>query len=216
MGAAKSSTARGSIFWAARDATGTASRTKHWQDTTKCVSISVATTGTTPAIDAKADFVSFGADGFTLSWTDYAASAWLFFVMVLKGGSYNVNTFTAPASTGAQSITTGFQTAGVLFFGTGQTTADATLGSEAHVCIGAMGESPIEEGSIWTSADDTINSDSNKRSVTTKCVQVNTNPSTIAAEADATSLNSDGFTITWTTTSSNKRVPLHKNGNSGR
>jgi hypothetical protein len=205
MGAAKSSTARGSIFWAARDATSTASRTKHWQDTTTCVSMCNVPVGATPAINAKADFVSFGADGFTLSWTDYASSAWLFFVMVLKGGQYNVNTFTSPASIGAQSITTGFQPVGVLFFGTGQTTADATLGAEAHVCIGAMGESSLKEGSIWTSADDTINTDSNKRTVTTKCVQVCTNPSTVAAEADATSLISDGFTITWTTTSSGRR-----------
>jgi hypothetical protein len=205
MGAAKSSTARGSIFWAARDANTIASRTKHWQDTTKCVSMCNVPVGATPAINAKADFVSFDADGFTLSWTDYASSAWLFFVMVLKGGSYNVNTFTAPASIGAQSITTGFQPAGILFFGAGQTTADAALGAEAHVCIGAMGESPLEEGSIWTSADDTATTDSNKRTVTTKPVQVNTNPSTIRAEADATSLNSDGFTITWTTTFSGCR-----------
>lgn len=200
FGAAQSTTKRGAVWWGARNGRTTTGHSKHWQSTAKALVISNANG---VAIDAEADFVSFDTDGYTLNWTDFAGSAWLYNVMVIKGGQYNVGTFTSPALTGVQSYTTGFQPKGVLFFGTGESTADSTLGLEAKMTIGAMGPSLVED-SIWTSADDTINSDSNSRTVTTKVLSANTNPSTIVAEADANAFGATSFSLDWTTTASGR------------
>ncbi len=200
FGAAQSTTKRGAIWWGGRDARTAAGNSKHWQSTVKAIVIPNAN-GT--GIDAEADFVSFDTDGYTLNWTDFAASAWLYNVMVIKGGQYDVGNFTSPASTGVQSYTTGFQPKQVLFFGTGQSTANSTLGLEAHMTIGAMGPSLVED-SIWTSADDVIPTDDNSRTVTTKVLSANTNPSTIVAEADANAFGATSFSLDWTTTASGR------------
>lgn len=202
IGAARSSSQRGSMWFGARDAKGTGAVEKHYRDSTKCVAFP-GSSG--QALDAVADFVNFISDGYTLNWTDAAASAWLYGVMVLKGISADVDLFLCPASTGTQKITTPFSMTdgGVLFFGTGQTTANATVGDECHVCVGAMGESAINEEHIWTSEDDVVNTDANSHNDAAACVFVATNPSTVAASAAGSSLDSDGYTINWDTVREN-------------
>lgn len=200
MGAAASPSARGSVFWGIRD--GHTGSERHYSNTTKCL---VFSNNFGSAVDALADFVSFDADGYTLDWTDFAGSAWLYAAMVLRGIQADVDTILAPAATGNQSLTTdAFMPSGALFFGTGQTTADATVGNECHSCISAMGGAAVEEA-IWTSEDDVVNTDANSENSSTKCLQVATNPATIAAEADAVSLDATGYTVNWTTTRTNSR-----------
>lgn len=200
LGAAVSSTQRGCIRFGERDSMSAGA--EHHSNNAACLHIP---TQQGLAVDALADFVSFDSDGFTLNWTDFAASAWLFAALVLKGGRYAVNEILAPTSTGTQSITTVAEPNGVYFFGTGQTTANATDGAEAHICIGAGGESPIEELAMWTSADNTVDSDTNRAWDTAKCIKVATNPSTVAAEADFNSVTSTSYVLNWTTTRLNSR-----------
>jgi len=199
MGAAISSTERGAIRWGNRDAH--ASNTVHFRSITKCLLIGSANGN---GAMNEADFTSFDADGYTLNWTA-GTVANIYAVMVLKGLRNDIASILTPAATGNQSFTTTFDQAsgGVFFFGTGQTTADATQAAELHVCLGVMGESPLTEGHIWTSSDNAATNDSNKRTVTTKCIGVGVNPATVAAEADAVSLNTDGYTIGWTTVRQN-------------
>lgn len=207
MGAAVSTTQRGSIYWGARD--GHTSSEEHYRNATKCVSIPVANGN---AIDALADFVSWDSDGFTLDWTDFAASAWLCSALVFKGGQFEVDTILAPAATGNQDITTAFDPTGVFLFGTGQTTADATEGAEAHVAIG--GGDGTTEGHIWGVEDNVVNTDANMRTNTTKAIGVATHPSTVAAEADLT-LGTSKYSLNWTTTRENSAFFGLAVGNAG-
>lgn len=57
---------------------------------------------------------------------------------------------------------------------------------------------------IWTSADDTINTDSNSRTVTTKVLTAATNPSTTVVEADNGEFTSTGYKLNYTTTASGR------------
>lgn len=198
MGAAVSSSKRGYSSWSNVDATTMTGNTKHAHSGADCIGLLSGTT-----LDSEADFVSFDTDGYTLNWTNAAGSAWIYFALVMKGPIFDVQQISAPAGTGNQSYTAGFQPSGVFLFGSGQTTADSTVGAEEHIAIGATDGSA--ENSIWSSADDTINTDSNMRNVTTKAIAVATNPSTVAAEADGVSMDSTGYTLNWTTTASGRK-----------
>lgn len=206
IGAAVSATARGCSLGLGRD--GHAASDEHYSNNAACVAINTANGN---GLDAVADFVSFDTDGWTLNWTDFATSAWLYGAMIIKGSTgdnFDVDEILCPAATGNQSITTGFgmTDGGVFFFGTGQTTANATLGSQRHTCIGAMGESPLAENHIWGGSDDGATvSQTEARNVTTKCIGVATVNSTVAAEADANALGTTTYTINWTTVRTNSR-----------
>jgi len=196
LGAATSSSARASFWGGGRDARTAAAYSKHVQSGAHCLVFSVANGN---AHDADADFVQFLSNGFRLNWTNLAAGAYLFYSIVLKGGSYDVSLFNSPTATGNQFIPSGHLPAGVFFLGTGQTTADLTLGSERHMCFGGMGNPTLAGSSVWSSEDDVINTDANKYNSVTNCITVATNPSTLAAQASPVSLDANGYTINWGT-----------------
>src|SRR3989304_5741609 len=196
LGAATSSSARASFWGGGRDARTAAAYSKHVQSGAHCLVFSVANGN---AHDADADFVQFLSNGFRLNWTNLAAGAYLFYSIVLKGGSYDVSLFNSPTATGNQLIPSGHLPAGVFFLGTGKTTADLTLGSERHMCFGGMGNPTLAGSSVWSSEDDVINTDANKYNSVTNCITVATNPSTLAAQASPVSLDANGYTINWGT-----------------
>lgn len=73
LGMATSSTNRGVISWAGKDAVAT-SNTSQNLDRTACVK-HIVENGATPTFPSVADFVSFDADGFTLNWSVADATA---------------------------------------------------------------------------------------------------------------------------------------------
>lgn len=73
LGAAKSSTARFSMWAGVTDNLSSAYVAKSWLDRTKAIKL--ITQASTPTLDAEADFTSNDTDGFTLDWTTADATA---------------------------------------------------------------------------------------------------------------------------------------------
>ena len=108
-----------------------------------------------------------------------------------------VETFTAIAGTGPQTIsTTGFQPKAVLFWITDRT----SVGNGAFARFGRGWTDGTRMGAVSTAWDDgsaaNLN-DSRTRLVTTACITLIDETATVLAEATITSFNADGFTINW-------------------
>jgi hypothetical protein len=79
----------------------------------------IVTTLNAGTVHNAASLVSLDADGFTLNWTDRAASD-VFFVLSLKGGSYKLGFGDYKLTTGTEPYTgVGFQPKGVMFVSDG-------------------------------------------------------------------------------------------------
>ncbi|MEW6171853.1 MAG: hypothetical protein AB1510_02120 [Bacillota bacterium] len=195
LGAASSSTAQ----WATRvyaisGASNT--RSKRAQLTNACVF-----EGTDLFTRLQASLVSFDADGFTLNYTAVATVSLSVWCLCLKGvfakaGVFNKSTGTAPAS---QAITgVGFKTRAVLLASFQNITA-AGIVANARFGIGAS-DGTTEGCSAFQDTDVLATSSADGIDKTSKVfVKVNNNTPSIDAEADLTSLDADGFTLSWTT-----------------
>ena len=116
-----------------------------------------------------------------------------------SGLSTKVETFTAIAGTGSQTIsTTGFQPKAVLFWITDRT----TVGNGAPARFGRGWTDGTNQGAAATAWEDLPAPSANNsrtRVVDTRCIFLLDENDTILAEASIVSLNLDGFTINWNT-----------------
>jgi hypothetical protein len=198
VGAASSSTARGTSSIRDRDA----------QTTMDVASAQVTdqilvVQNITAAFTRVGDLVSFDATGFTINWT--TASAFNPFYLALEGGSYKVGSDTQKATTGTEATTgVGFQPTGLFMFSTNLATSASIDQTSCRISIG--GSDGTNEGGIWfQSADNVADSDIDSRTYTDKIIGFSTQPSTTDAEADLSSFDSDGFTLNWTTADATAR-----------
>src|SRR3990167_3247405 len=152
-----------------------------------------------------ADFVSMDVNGFTINVTDAAGFTPFIHYLCLKGGSYFVGNDTQKTSTGTKATTgVGFKPSAVLFGSNDSATTGSSVAGWTEV-IGA-GDG-TNEGAIWTENQDAVaTSEVNQRTVTTKVLSMSTGVATTDAEADLTSLDSDGFTLDWTTADATARA----------
>lgn len=155
-----------------------------------------------------ADIVTLDADGFTLNFTTVQASAYKINYIALGGAdltNYNVSTRQAPAATGSQGYTgEGFQPDCIIAIGTGTTTAlpvsTNNAGARNQLSFGIS-------GSAFASAYDGNDSDLTKytgkgqKADIMLMLNANASPPVVLYEATLTSLDSDGYTWNWTTTS---------------
>ena len=155
-------------------------------DATKCVKhLSGATT------DFAADFVSFDSDGFTLNWTTGNATAYVVNYFAL-GGSQLTDVFikqvTSATATGNQASTgVGFRPDAILFAGANDGALDA-------ISIG-MAKSATARGTTTIS----FNGATSGLYQRTSSCYASMNGSAVHTEADFVSMDSDGFTLNWTT-----------------
>jgi hypothetical protein len=184
-GAGVSSSARFGLY--------TAGSTSGRQDNGKCVTVGLG--GSAPK--CAADLVSLDSDGFTLNWTTVSSGVIVNYLAL--GGADLTNAaikqFTSPTSTGNQSTTgVGFQPDAVLFFSTGQATAPpATLGSNIPMDQGWM-TAAAQGAMAWTNtAGTTVNAYQR-----TASAFAGLSSSSKVLEATYVSLDSDGFTLNWT------------------
>lgn len=191
-GAAVSSTNRFAL--GSDDITGSA-----WQTASKCVTMQNAGT-----ITYQADFVSMDSGGFTINWSTVSSGVIVQYLAL--GGtdlaSVTIQEFTCPAATGNQSTTgVGFKPDAVLFFSVGNPTAPPS-----HDDVGGnqQGCGCMTSAAQWVSAyGNSANSDSYQG--TASCIAIVQNDAK-SMEAKYVSLDSDGFTLNWTTVSSGAYV----------
>ena len=144
-----------------------------------------------PAIELAADFTQFTANGFDINFSDASPSAYLFSYLVIKGGQWDCGTSATPASATTQSVASmSFQPTTMGIFGSEPTAVDSNTGG-AKTAIGAA-VSTSTETSCVAQHTDVINTTMSRGNENAKILSLG---STI--EADFTSFNSNGWTITW-------------------
>ncbi len=202
LGLAKSSSERAALAFASQDNAGT-SETNRYQRTTLCLA-TLADSGT---VDSEADFVSMDSDGFTINNSDAPTLAHKVMYLALKGGSYKVGAETQKTSTGTKATTgAGFQPTG-LFLASFNDVAQTTPQPHHRFSVGAASAAGVEGASWIGDTDAAATSSTNMSTLTTKVIHlINADdPASPSAEADLSSLDSDGFTLDWTTADATAR-----------
>lgn len=158
----------------------------------------------------KQSFVSMDADGFTVNISTAVGLASLIGFICIKGGNWKVGTETQKTSTGTKATTSvGFQPSGLIL---GSVCGTATSGVDTHARLSlGVATSPSQNTAIWTgdqdAADPTV---ANTIMRSDKCLTMATEGAsaspTVNAEAELDSLDSDGFTLDWTTADATARV----------
>lgn len=161
--------------------------------------------------DLRASLDSFDADGFTLDFTNLggAGGSHIFYIAT-KGATVKVGTLTQPTSTGNQATTGLGITPSALILASANKVTDATISTSlARHSIGAAtsatarwAQSLGAETPSSTVADEALSR--------TKVIQMITpGTPTINAAADLVSLDSDGFTLNWTTADATQREVIY-------
>lgn len=204
IGAGTSATAR----WASghRDSDGQSTTvTERTQRVAKIWSLPNGSAG----ISSDGDLVSLDADGFTVN-VQTGTTARVMTTLCLKGGSYKVGTFNQATGTGNQSTTgIGFKPAGILLSSFNNVTSTSVL-TNMRWSLG-MATSASARASIWSGsvAGATNQSLTDQNNDSTKTLRMMTaagagNPTTQAI-ADLVSMDSDGFTLNWSTADATAR-----------
>jgi hypothetical protein len=157
--------------------------------------------GTTAAVLDEASVASLDSDGLTLSWTSVSSAGLV--VLALGGVNLKVGTFAARTSTGNQVVTgLGAQPLAALFMSTWQAST-GTVASPARLTF-----SGARSTNAWDDAE--ASNPSGSRSITghhTSAAEifaaisgVTSGAPTLLAAATLTSLDTDGFTWSWSST----------------
>jgi len=152
--------------------------------------------------------VSLDSDGFTVNVTLVTAATALRIGYVALGGAsqHFVSNFAQPGSTGNQAITSVGFTPSVDLFWSGGKTAGVGDTDNARLMFGAS-VSSSDRGVIWTSQKDNSGAPAESRATlrTKSLDMVTDNTTTVLADADFVSQDSDGFTNNWTTADATAR-----------
>ena len=160
-------------------------------------------------IISDSDFVSFDATGFTLNRTTDDGTDRIIYYLVIDGVQADIASFTQAAATGNQATTgVGFQPSLTMFLTHGAATAfEANMTQESF----GAGTSSSQRAFAANAYQDNGYEDQDT-AIATKSTSIllvgdPTTP-TNQGEADLVSLDSDGFTVNWTTTDATARLCL--------
>lgn len=163
-------------------------------------------------MSSEADLTSFDSDGFTLNWTTTNGTGRYFYYICIKGGRFKVGTFNQATSTGNQATTgAGFTPVALMLASRNKTSGTSVTGG-SRFSLGA-GVSSSARASMWTGGSNTGSPTNNSRDLdSTKIIKMmtesGTTPTTQAA-ADLVSLDSDGFTVNWSTVDATAREVMY-------
>lgn len=204
IGMAVSSTQRGALATVNEDGANPPD-TWRQQRSSQCILVLAPSTG---AQDAIADFVSMDSDGFTVNKSDGPAATVSIFYLALRGARWAVGTFNQPGSTGNQATTgVGFPPRALLLLSF-QAAADDTILAEHKIMMGC-GTGATARGCTSIHSVDGVTSQNAENLQRDLIAQMITADTTIDAEGDLTSLDTDGWTIDWTTVDAVARQLLY-------
>jgi hypothetical protein len=210
VGFATSATGQVSISGVIKDAVTTTS-TQRYQRSNNAVCYALMDIATTTTKALEGALVSMNADGFTINWTTVGtngASKPVNYIAI-KGGSYKVGAISSPtagtapvsqATTGA-----GFRPKGLFMCSAGAVSSTAIQAGQ-QISFGA-GSSSTDRHCCFCGENDsttssvTMNINKSAKLVSMYNIVAAQASSTVNAEADITTLDADGFTLSWTTKS---------------
>lgn len=206
VGFAKSSTSRAVSGQTGSNSNPTVEKVK--QIVTACINRIASATD-----DYLVDFTSMDSNGFTVNKTTAPAATSDVGYFALKGAQFSILTFTQKTSTGNQAYTgVGFQP-GMLIFTSINHATGTGIQANGGIMVGAA-QSATARGVLTGSMLDNItsNTQTHRYIENTKCVAhitsgAGTTP-TVNAEADLVSLDSDGWTLNWTTADATARESI--------
>lgn len=210
VGFATSSSNQACSINVSKDAVSTTSAKRYQRsDNAVCYALLDTTTTTTKALEGA--LVSMNADGFTINWTTVGtvgASKNVNYIAI-KGGKFKVGAVSSPtAGTAPVSQATtgvGFRPKGLFMSSVGAVSSTSVQGT-AQISFGA-GTTSADRHSCFSgendaaSAGQTMNINKSAKIVSMYNIVAAQASSTVNAEADITTLDSDGFTLSWTTKS---------------
>ena len=151
------------------------------------------------------DLVSMNADGFTIT-NDVGTSEPGVVYLALKGVKVAQGVLAQPTSTGNQSVTgAGFQPSVVLFDGGDKATVDG-FEDNAEMVFG-VATSSTERAAIWIGSVSRTSPYPSDTDLSTSAVirSLTAGTPSVDAVADFVSMDSDGFTINWSTADATQR-----------
>jgi peptidase C25-like protein len=154
------------------------------------------------AVQKKASFVSMDSDGFTVNISNAtSANNTRVFSLALAGLNATVGSFnkSVAAATATQAITgVGFKPGAVLL-ASAQDVTQAAAVAQARFGLGAS-DGTTEGAATFEATDAAAISDVTATDSTAKAfVKIDNTTSTVNAQADLASMDTDGFTLSWTT-----------------
>jgi hypothetical protein len=163
-------------------------------------------------LQAEADLSSFDATNFTLNWTTNNATAYVIHFIAIGGSgiSAKVVSWGMKTSTGNQSVTgVGFQPDVVIHANAG-TLISSIPTTTTHLApgISVMDRNGNQWSNCELSVDNVFSSDTQRYQRSNKCLGVILNDLTLLKEASYVSMDTDGFTINYSTSDSG----TYKNG----
>ena len=149
----------------------------------------------------RAAYTSMDADGFTTTFATVDGTAHRLFSLCLKGGQYKVGASNKPTSGAPASQVV----SGVGFLPTGyllashQTTSGTAIAAHARLGLGAS-DGTAEQSAAFSDTDALADTSVDAVDKTDKVfVVVDNDTASVDAEADHSSLDADGFTLSWST-----------------
>lgn len=214
LGVGISSAKQYALGWSAEDGR-TAAQSARLQRTDRCICMFSHVDNS--IIEGDASYLQPLTNGFRLSWNTVAGViegevAHPIFYLAIKGGGWNVGSFTQPVTTGNQIVTTqGGVTPKMVMLSSIGSTEQLNMESSERMFIGAA-ESATSRHSIWGAVADQSNPTIVARGrVLDRCMRFLSEnavaaDSVLNAEADFVSFGSSQFTINWLTADA---VPRH-------
>jgi len=157
---------------------------------------------------AEADLSSWDATSFTLNWTTNNSTAYVihFIAFYAPSISAKVLEWTMGTSTGNRAVTgVGFRPAFVLhaYAGDGFTSSLPATAADCAIGLGVMDASGNQWANMILGLDNVSNSDAQRGQQTDACLYSFDNSLAVTKEASWTSMDSDGFTVNFSTANSN-------------
>lgn len=200
FGLVASTTSRGTMASQSQGGLGTTDTSR------RIANLALAIVGSAEATLAECDLTSFDSDGFTLNWTTNDANAYIIHYLALGGADLTnaaVVRWQTPSGTGNQSITgVGFQPDCLIHINNiGSTDPPASFAIAASM-LGVMDKDSNEWSINWRGVDGVTTSDTARSWDATRGMATsNAAGSGSAFAAQFVSMDSDGFTVNWTTAS---------------
>lgn len=169
----------------------------------------VVVSSITDTLAGEFSYVSMDADGFTINQSVAAGTNSVITYLAIKGGQWKVGTDTQKTSTGTKGTTGVGFTPSAVILGSVCDTSTAATAANSRLSFGVS--DGTRNVATWTGDSDAVpDSISNTIQSNTKCIVLATEGTsatpTTNAEASMSSLDSDGFTLNWTTADATARV----------
>lgn len=157
---------------------------------------------------------SLDADGFTLDWQTVSTEVTRIWALCLAGTNITTGNTTQRTSTGTTAVTgLGFTPDALFMYSNGQVASSSLASANASLNLGAAASSTERQAATYGRAHNSGGTPGTAQTLSTGKIALHHTPSTssptgstLTADADLDSFDSDGFTLDWTTVDATART----------